>query len=153
MNRDEETHKIYGYVTEEEFYAGLNEAKKENLFVDEKGWVDIGALLSAMWKVFGEGRMVVVPKEGFKRPEVKPENEECHCSHCEVERDREKNRVDEGANIQEEFIKNEVPSELIPEAPKKRPSRSKKAKESLNNIPEGYEGLEECLTPNPIYNK
>jgi hypothetical protein len=136
MNRNEETHKIYGYVTEDEFYAGLNEAKKENLFVDEKGWVDIGALLSAMWKVFGEGRMVVVPKEGFKRPEVKPENEECHCTHCEVERDREKNRNSEGFSVQEEFIE-ETPNvenaamdfvEEVP-APKKRPSRSKKVKE------------------------
>ena len=124
MNRNEETHKIYGYVTEDEFYAGLNEAKAESLFVDEKGWVDIGALLSAMWKVFSEGRMVVVPKEGFKRPEVKTENEECHCGHCEIERDREKNRIDEGAGIQEEFITQEP----APEAPKKRPSRTKPKK-------------------------
>jgi hypothetical protein len=69
--------------------------------------------------------MVVVPKEGFKRPEVNPENEECHCSHCEVERDREKNKADEGTGIQEEFITQEP----VPEVPKKRPSRSKKAKE------------------------
>lgn len=73
MNRDESTHKIYGYVTEDEFYAGLNEAKKENLYVDEKGWVDIGALLAGMWQAFGEGRMAVVPREGFKRPEKKEE--------------------------------------------------------------------------------
>ena len=124
MNRNEETHKIYGYVTEDEFYAGLNEAKNENLFVDEKGWVDIGALLSAMWKVFGEGRMVVVPKEGFKRPEVKidvPINELGKDDTC-VQRDLDTNLLKENAAM--EFVE-EVP------APKKRPSRSKKVKEEI----------------------
>jgi hypothetical protein len=117
MNRNEETHKIYGYVTEDEFYAGLNEAKKENLFVDEKGWVDIGALLSAMWKVFGEGRMVVVPKEGFKRPEVKLEI---------IKGETIETTVLEEAH---EITKEEIESITTSEVPKKRPSRSKKAKE------------------------
>jgi len=110
MNRNEETHKIYGYVTEDEFYAGLNEAKKENLFVDEKGWVDIGALLSGMWKAFGEGRVVVVPLKGFKRPEVKPETV--------LEMGPSTNPADYP-----------VTDNISPEVPKKRTSRSKKAKE------------------------
>lgn len=65
------THKVYGHVTEDEFYAGLNEAKKENILVDEKGWVDIGELIHEMWTAFADGRMAIVPKEGFHRPEKK----------------------------------------------------------------------------------
>ena len=144
MNLDEDTHKIYGYVTKEEFYAGLNEAKKENLFVDEKSWVDIGALVAGMWKAFGEGRMVVVPREGFKCPEKKPTKEldksatepkeECHCSHCEVERDREKNRVN-GEVVQKEYELSTDPADypvsdnVAP--PKKRPSKAKAKKKEV----------------------
>lgn len=62
------THKVYGHVTEEEFFAGVNEAKKENVFVGENGWVDIGEIIHEMWTAFADGRMAIVPKEGFKRP-------------------------------------------------------------------------------------
>jgi len=122
MNRDEDTHKIYGYVTEEEFYNGLNEAKKENIYVDEKGWVDIGALLAGMWKAFGEGRMVVIPREGFKRPEKK------------ITEDVQKQvdampLVEVGGKDEMPEINKDGMAIINIETPKKRPSRAKAKKE------------------------
>jgi hypothetical protein len=57
------SHKIYGFITEQQFYAGINEAKMENVFIDEKGWVDVGGLIVELWNSFAEGRYAILPKD------------------------------------------------------------------------------------------
>lgn len=57
-------HKVYGYVSEETFYEMLKEAKMENLFVDEKGRVDIGKLVNLLVTTFAEGRYFVTKHRG-----------------------------------------------------------------------------------------
>jgi len=116
----ERNHKIFSYVTEREFYDGLNEAKRENLFVDEKGRVDIGELLAGMWLAFGEGRMVVVPRGGFKPPEKKEEIKQEAIENKPIST-MDLGTIYPAANALEEFIE-EVPK-------KKRPSRAKAKKE------------------------
>jgi hypothetical protein len=72
-----ESHRVYTYITEDIFYAFINEAKREGIFTDKEGRVDIGALLKELVITFSEGRYAIVPKEGFvKEGEPEPEKAE-----------------------------------------------------------------------------
>jgi len=75
-------YRVYCHLTEEEFFAGLNEAKKEGVCTNDKDWVDIGLLLKNLWQIFSEGRLRVAVKPAEIKPKVeiipdtKPTNEE-----------------------------------------------------------------------------
>jgi len=70
--REEFTHRVYGYIPEAVFYEMLNEAKRERIFTNEEGRVDIGALVSELVTRFSEGRIRVVPLPPIVKKEATP---------------------------------------------------------------------------------
>jgi len=63
---DPDNHKIYGWITKEYFYRGLQRAKKENIFINEKGFVDINKLIQLLWETFSEGNYLVLENQEAK---------------------------------------------------------------------------------------
>jgi hypothetical protein len=54
-------HRVWGYVSDEEFYRMLRRARLENCFVDDKGMVDIAALIQKLVSTYGDGRYCILP--------------------------------------------------------------------------------------------
>jgi hypothetical protein len=52
--------RVYTDVSEKVFYNMIQRAKSENAFVDEKGIVNIGKLLSVLVETYGEGNYTIL---------------------------------------------------------------------------------------------
>lgn len=54
-------HRVWGYVSDEEFYKMLQRARSENCYVDERGMVDIGKLIHKLVETYGDGTYCILP--------------------------------------------------------------------------------------------
>ena len=69
-----DTHRIYCHVSENVFFNMINEAKKEKIFTDENGRVDIDGLLKTLVQTFGDGMYTIkTEKKIVNIPEEKIE--------------------------------------------------------------------------------
>jgi len=53
-------HKVYGHVTKHEFYSIINRAKKENVFTNAEGRVDIGGVVAHLVLGFAKGEYKII---------------------------------------------------------------------------------------------
>ena len=54
-------HRVWGNVSEEVFYKMLQRAREEQVYVDDKGLVDIGALIAKLVETYGDGEYTILP--------------------------------------------------------------------------------------------
>jgi len=58
----DETYKIYATIPKAVFYEMVREAKRQNLFTDVNGKVDIGALVAELATSFAEGKSKIISR-------------------------------------------------------------------------------------------
>jgi hypothetical protein len=54
--------RVYTDVSEKVFYNMIQRAKVEGAFVDDKGIVNIGKLLSLLIETYGDGNYAIIPQ-------------------------------------------------------------------------------------------
>lgn len=64
--------KVYGYISDEQFFAMIDEARRQKMFVSPLGKVDIGALIEELIASFGQRRYQILPKETHKEEKKHP---------------------------------------------------------------------------------
>ena len=62
MNDGVLDHKVYGHVSKQEFYAMLNCAKRNHVYTDAEGRVDIGGIIAHLVLGFIKGEYKITPK-------------------------------------------------------------------------------------------
>ncbi|MDD5651586.1 MAG: hypothetical protein PHF86_14420 [Candidatus Nanoarchaeia archaeon] len=68
---DPDNHKIYGWITKEYFFAGLQRAKKEKICTNDEEFVDINKLLQLLWETFSDGSYLILSDKEMKNKFIK----------------------------------------------------------------------------------
>jgi hypothetical protein len=90
---DPDNHKIYGWITKEYFFAGLQRAKKEKICTNDEGFVDINKLLQLLWETFSDGSYLILSDKEIKNKFIKFIKEEVKEKTKEVKKTTRKKKT------------------------------------------------------------
>jgi len=97
---DPDNHKIYGWITKEYFFAGLQRAKKEKICTNDEGFVDINKLLQLLWETFSDGSYLILSDKEIKNKFIKFIKEEVKKKQRKLKKLQEKRKQKKKSKIQ-----------------------------------------------------